>query len=152
MKPRFIFFYLIIITFILGCLSLPDRGKEKDLSGKPLLEPQSSLKFSDVPVPAGFKLLSENSYSFENAGLRIGLLKYQGKADPDQVVNFYKEQMPMYNWRTLNIVEYGERLMNFDREQETCIVTLAPKGKEVVITLSVGPKSQASKKQEKPIK
>jgi hypothetical protein len=107
-----------------------------------LLEPSLTLKFSDVPVPAGFKFLAQDSYSFESAGVRVGVLKYKGRANPDLVVNFYKEQMPMYNWNLLNIVEYGESLLNFERENESCIIGLLAKGRTVTITVSVGPKAQ----------
>jgi hypothetical protein len=50
-------------------------------------------------------------------------------------------------------VEYGERLLNFERENETCIVNLMPKGGKVTVTISLGPKSQSlSRKAEKPVK
>jgi len=109
-------------------------------------------KFADVPVPAGFKILPEESYSFESSGVRVGVLKYRGKANVEQVENFYKEQMPMYNWNFLNVVEYGERLLNFDRESETCIISLLSKGSQVNITITLGPKSQMRKKSDKPLK
>lgn len=118
-----------------------------------LLEPQASMKFSDIPVPTGFKFLPEGSYTFETDGLRVGVLRYQGKADIEQVVNFYKAQMPLYNWNLLNAIEYGERLLNFEREQETCIISLSAKGRNISITVSLGPKSGIKpKRSEKPVK
>lgn len=140
-----------LISGLYGCTTATSQGNVSK-SGA-LLEPSGTLKFSDVPVPSGFKSLPQASYSFEAAGVRVGVLKYQGKADPDQVVNFYKEQMPMYNWNLLNVVEYGERILNFDRENETCIVNLLAKGRVVTITVSLGPKSQiVPKKSKEPIK
>ena len=80
-------------------------------------------------------------------------MRYQGKASPDTVVNFYKEQMAMYNWNLLNVIEYGERLLNFDRENETCVVNLSGKGNSVTITISLGPKAQnLPRKTKEPIK
>ena len=125
----------------LGCANLSNKNDNLSKNSS-LLEPSAALKFNDVPVPAGFKLLPQNSYSFETSGVRVGVLKYQGKASPDQVISFYKEQMPLYNWNLLNIIEYGDRLMNFDREYESCIISLSPKGKNITITISVGPKTQ----------
>jgi len=138
------------IFCLMGCAGMSKREGGSSTSG--LLEPSTMLKFSDVPVPAGFKALVQDSYSFESSGVRVGVLKYRGKADPDQVVNFYKEQMPMYNWVFLNVVEYGDRLINFERENETCIISLLPKGSHVTITISLGPKSQPYKKANKPVK
>jgi len=143
-------FLMIAIFVLIGCAAVPK--KDTPLSNPAMLEPAAMLKFTDVPYPTGFKLLSQGSYVFESAGVRVGLLKYQGKANAEQVLNFYKEQMLMYNWNLLNTIEYGERLMNFDREQESCIISILPKGNNITITISVGPKSQISKKVEKPVK
>lgn len=143
-KVVFVCLYLCIFVF-LGCGSLPKRDESASRTSS-LLEPSATLKFSDVPVPAGFRFAPQESYSFESSGVRVGVLKYQGKADVEQVMNFYKEQMPMYNWSLLNVVEYGDRLINFERENETCIVTLSSKGNNIAITLSLGPRPQIAKK------
>ncbi len=146
---KFIFLFLVCAVLgagITGCAT----------SNLNRLEPQTMLKFSDLPIPAGLKPLPHISYSFENAGVRVAVLKYQGRANIDQVINFYKEQMPMYNWNLINIIEYGQRLLNFERENETCIITVEVAGfwnEEALVTLSVGPKSQGlSKKAKEPIK
>lgn len=133
-----------------GCAGV--SHKEKNIIGLSLLEPQTILKFSDIPVPMGFKLLPQESYSFEASGVRVGVLRYQGKANTDHIVNFYKEQMSMYGWNLVNIVEYDQRLMNFERETESCIVNISPKGNSNTVTISLGPKSQVYRKSEKPIK
>jgi hypothetical protein len=133
-----------------GCALLQKKAKGPE--GQTLLEPQAILKFGDIPVPVGFKLLAQDSYVFESSGVRVGVLKYQGKVQADAVVTFYKEQMPMYNWQFLNAIEYGERLLNFERENETCIIRLLPKGNATLITISLGPKSQIPKKSSRPVK
>ena len=143
--------YLLLL--LTGCLILGGCAiLSKDKTNANLLEPQPVFKFNDVPVPVGFKFVAQDSYSFETQGVRVGLLKYSGKADTDQVVNFYREQMAMYNWTLLNVVEYGQRLMNFDREQETCIINLQPNGRHLMITIAVGPKTPQASKRTRPIK
>ncbi len=140
----FIAALFLLSTVLFGCASLTNKG-----SSAQTLQAQSLLKFPDMPAPVGFKLLAKESYSFESAGMRVGLLKYQGKATLDQVVNFYKEQMPMYNWILLNITEYGDCIMNFDRETETCIINIIPKGNTAIVSMSFGPKSQPTPKKPK---
>lgn len=140
----------LLAVFLTGCSTFSNSSKSEN-SGA--LEPQAIIRFSDVPVPVGLKSLPKDSYSFETSGVRVGVLKYQGKANADQVITFYKEQMAMYNWNLINIVEYGQRLMNFDRENETCIINIEPKGNTVTVTISLGPKSQVlAKKSRTPVK
>ncbi len=140
--------YSIIALY--GCATISGRGKAA--TNPALLEPQAILKFSDVPVPVGFKLIPQDSYSFEASDVRVGLLKYQGKGNIEQVVSFFKEQMVMYNWDLLNVVEYGQRLLNFDRESETCIISLLPKGNNIDITVAIGPKAEQLSRKTKPVK
>jgi hypothetical protein len=136
----------LLATILTGCASAPDAR----------IEPQTILKFTDIPIPVGLKPLAMASYSFESAGVRVAVLKYLGRGNLDQVINFYKEQMPMYNWNLINIVEYGQRLLNFERENETCIITMQTSGwwnENILVTISVGPKSQySSKKAKTPVK
>jgi hypothetical protein len=144
-----IFVFCILNSF--GCAGA--TKKEVTVKEEALLEPHPNLKFNDIPTPIGFKFLPEESYTFESAGVRVAVLKYQGKADIEQVVNFYKYQMPLYSWNLLNAIEYGQRLLNFEREQEICIVNLSPKGRSIAITISLGPRSGIKlKKAEKPVK
>ncbi|MDP2937702.1 MAG: hypothetical protein Q8N72_00425 [Candidatus Omnitrophota bacterium] len=149
---------ILVLVFLCSCVLVLwgcAGVLKKDASSKEgaFLEPQAALKFSDIPAPTGFKFLPEESYSFESTGVRVGILKYQGKADVEQVVNFYKDQMPLYNWNLLNVMEYGERLLNFEREQESCIINLASQGKNITVTVSLGPKSAIRpKKSDKPVK
>jgi len=144
---------LAVICFwlagILGCASLSGT----DSAASQTLQAQTILKFSDLPVPAGFRMLAKGSYAFESSGLRTGLLKYQGKASLDQLINFYKEQMPVHNWALLNITQYGDCIMNFEREQESCIISITPKGSTSIISMAMGPKSQIlPKKAKQPVK
>ncbi len=144
--------FALAVVMLAGCSTISTGTDNKNLNPG-MLEPQALLKFSDVPVPVGLRSLPEQSYSFESAGVRVGVLKYQGKANADQVINFYKEQMAMYNWNLVNLIEYGQRLMNFDRDNETCIISIEPKGSSVILTISLGPKSQSAiKKAKSPVK
>lgn len=153
MKKNILFIALLGYSVIALCGCAGVAKKDAPSKEESSLEPQSLLKFNDIPAPSGFKFLAEESYTFESQGVRVGVLKYQGRADVERVVNFYKNQMPLYNWNLLNAVEYGERLLNFEREQETCIINLSSKGKNITITLSLGPKSEMRpKKSDKPVK
>ena len=141
----------LLTTALTGCTTF-SGSKESPNPGS--LSPQAALKFSDLPVPVGLKSLPQTSYSFENAGVRVAVLKYQGRTNIDQIINFYKDQMPLYNWNLINIIEYGQRLLNFERENETCIITVQQAGfwnEAALVTISLGPKSQNLSKKAKTV-
>lgn len=146
---------LILASFCALILSacVATSTKSSDPTQTPMLEPAAMLKFSDIPMPASFVFFPEESYAFQSAGFRAGLLKYKGKASGEQTVVFFKEQMPLYNWQLMNIVEHGRRMISFEKEQESCIITIDEKGKNAEITVSIAPKSHpAYRKTDKPIK
>jgi len=146
MKKVLIF---MLIIFLNGCASFP-KGQDSSLP-KPL-EPSTLIKFADIPIPSGFKFLYHNSYSFNTHNVRVAVLKYSGRPDAERVFLFFKEQMPMYGWNLLNTIEYGMRLLNFEKENESCIITIEPKKLSTEFTISLGPKQTYLKKEEKPLK
>ncbi len=166
MKKKLIFLILLgvlqlaLYTFLVGCAYTSPKDKDSSTAGPKPLEPQVSLQFSDIPLPSGFKFLGKDSYSFQSGDVRVAVLKYTGRPNAGRVYNFFIEQMPMYNWNFINAVEYGRRLLNFDRENETCIITIEPKKLSTEITITIGPKQPASiskgkrisEKMEKPVK
>jgi len=144
-----IFFIFGLFIFAVGCATI-GSGSSSSSSGV-----QSSnglakiLKFDDVPIPVGFRLIDNESFTFQNDQMRVGLLKYAGMPDADRVVSFYKEQMPLYNWDLINVIEYGQRVMNFERSDQTCIVTIQPASTRTVISIAVAPKANTAMTEEK---
>ena len=146
--------YLIVILLMLlsgfGCATTQGRGaseleeEEAFAAAATTLPVTAKLRFSDVPVPAGFKLIQDKSFVFQTQGTRVALLKYVGRAKLEELVVFYKEQMPYYNWELLNVVEYGKSVLNFEREGQSCIVTIESKGRKKIVTLSVAPRAKGS--------
>jgi hypothetical protein len=137
------------IIALAGCTTLTQQRNPQNLG---VLEPQLTVKFSDLPVPVGFKLIPVQSYSFETQGVRVAMLRYHGKSEISKVVNFYKEQMQIYGWNLLNVIEYGQHILNFDRDSETCVIILESQMGKTLVTISLGPKAQMPKKAEKPVK
>ena len=130
---------LILFVFIF-CLS-GCAGVQRQAPGAQGLQASAMLRFSDVPYPAGFKILAEKSFILESGKVRAGVLKYTGRGNVEDVVLFYKTRMPTYNWALLNILEYGERMLNFERENEGCVITIKQIGSRVEISVSLAPKS-----------
>ena len=129
---------LIFSVSILGCVSLSSKTASTEMAG---LEVATLLKFDDVPIPAGFKFLPKDSFSFQNDIFRVALLRYTGRGSGETVVKFYKDQMPLYRWELVNVVEYGIRTLNFERPDETCTIVIDTKGSKSNISISVAPRA-----------
>ena len=136
-KATFLFILLLALSFgFSGCGSMKSSTLKSES-----LEPSEVLRFSDVPFPSGFRIISDKSFILESGGVRAGILRYTGNANAEQVVAFYKKQMPIYNWALLNVLEFGDKMLNFEREKESCVVTIKSAGSRVEIAISLAPKS-----------
>jgi len=137
---RKLFIILISSLLLAGCAT-SGTVTDDDIKATKALDVSTALKFVDIPVPSGFKMITAQSFTFENDVLRVGILKYKGRSSGDQVVNFFKNQMPLYNWRFTNMLEYGRRILNFEREDQNCIIVIEPQGMSAFVTITVAPKS-----------
>ncbi|MDP8229942.1 MAG: hypothetical protein P9L93_02435 [Candidatus Gorgyraea atricola] len=135
------FLSLIVLS---GCTTMSGSSSYSS-SGDTSLDVAAMLRLEDVPVPTGFKVLNAESFAFQNDVTRVALLKYTGSKTADQVVAFYKQQMPMYNWNPINIIEYERRMLNYEKSGESCIVTIEGKGRKSTLIIAISPKSRPMK-------
>ncbi|MFH0732921.1 MAG: hypothetical protein V2A72_08435 [Candidatus Omnitrophota bacterium] len=140
MKKTIFLIILISIFTAAGCADTGSR-RSSDTTASSTLEVATALKFDDVPVPSGFKLVADDSFIFDNDVMRLGILKYSGRPDASVVVKFYKDQMPLYNWRFINLMEFNTRIINFDRDDQTCTIIVEPRQLSTQVTVSVAPKA-----------
>ncbi|MFH0772304.1 MAG: hypothetical protein V1933_06760 [Candidatus Omnitrophota bacterium] len=138
-----------IVAFVLtfsaaGCATTGYNVSSDSVSEKSLTV-SNVLRFDDIPVPAGFVVISNESFIFQTENLRAGVLRYAGKASPDLTMQFYKEQMPAYNWQSINTIEFGKKQLTFEKTGQNCVVTIEGTRSKSVITISVGPKSEKTK-------
>ncbi len=139
---------IILLLSFSGCATTSEQSsfesESEETHTTSTLAVTAKLRFPDVPVPVGFKLIEDKSFVFQTENTRVALLKYLGRARQEDLVDFYKEQMLFYNWNLLNMVEYERSILNFERAEQSCIITIEPKGRAKIITISVAPKARGN--------
>lgn len=128
-----------LVTLSLGCAAAGSGVRSDGGEGREL-GVASLLKFEDVPIPAGFRILPDQSFSFQNDLTRVGILRYAGRAKSERVIQFYKEQMPLYNWQFVNMIEYDRSLLNFEKGDQVCTVTVEGGITKTGLVVAVAPK------------
>jgi hypothetical protein len=142
-----IFLLTILGLFIFsGCATDSYRSGSDDYYDN---DPGMSVaqRFADLPVPAGFILNRKESFIFQNNRTRMGTMTYVGSGDVTQIIEFYKKTMPKHNWSLLTTVEFNRAVMSFEKEAESCIVTIEKRGmKKLYLTLALSPLSKGAVK------
>jgi len=138
--------FCLVVLFLAGCATFSQNESANNADqNKASLSVAPVLKFEDLPTPAGFKLLDKESFAFQNDKSRVVLLKYYGGQNAEQVLAFYKEQMALFNWSLVNIIEYDRKVLNYENSEESCIITIQPQGGKSLVTVALSPKSRPIK-------
>jgi hypothetical protein len=126
---------LAACLFAASCSGLSSAGE----SAKPTpLEVAAQLRFTDLPVPGGFKFLSSRSWDYERGTLRLCAHLYEGRARSADVAEFFRSQMPVSNWRLVSEhLDRGQRVMNFSKTNETCVIRIADRGMKTSLSVTI---------------
>ena len=141
MKKFFVVFSLLILT---GCAGIsyytpsPRTEEGKETSIKKALQ----QKFDDLPLPQGVVIDSQNSFIFQDGGIRIAQLRCVSKLSPDALVSYFREELPLQGWQFLNVVEYGERRLSFEKPGEKLEVIIYPERRGARIVISLTPSNK----------
>lgn len=100
----------------------------------------TSYRFEDIPLPPGMVLNRRESFVYETKATKTGLLIYEGRGEMDKLANFFKQQMPNYQWRLVSNFELNNVMLTFIKEGWSSIIYILPQGDEMKrIEIRVGP-------------
>jgi hypothetical protein len=69
-----------------------------------------NIQFQDIPVPLGFVLQREDTFSFKGKTFRFGRFHYRGVWSLRKTSEFYRDQMPLSGWEFVD-AEAPERFI-----------------------------------------
>lgn len=105
----------------------------RDLAESPSLK---NYQPEDVPIPANFRRMPNESFAYVTGTVRTVYMKYAGSARTDDVMNFYRFQMETNGW---NEVQIGKReIILFKKGKELCQVEIAQLLSETRLLIRIG--------------
>ena len=106
-----------LMVMAMGC------GEKREVAAT--TAPAVNPRLKDVPVPAGFKFKTDQSSDRAVGGFRFVRHLYEGGATVRQVSEFYRRNMPVLGWRSLeaSLVSGRQRLL-FDKGNDTCHISV----------------------------
>jgi hypothetical protein len=133
---------IIVLLFAggYGCVNLFSSRtvqEQKPEMKQPIL---TSYQFEDIPLPPGMTLNRKESFFYETREIKTGLFIYEGRGQMEQLSNFFKQQMPKYQWRLVSNFELHNVMLNFIKEGWSSIIYIIPQqGEKKRIEIRVGP-------------
>lgn len=107
-----------------GCTETGE-GVRSDAAGG--LEVSPDTYFADVPVRVGFHLV--DSFVVEGKTRRVGELRYRGRGEVVELVEYYRNAMVASGWELINVMGTTElKNLLFRKEAEYCQIQVSGAG------------------------
>ena len=91
-----------------------------------------------VPVPSAMKKSQGNGVEISLPGFGGGQVAFQGKMDPDKVIEFYRKEMPQRGWSpSISLLSRGGMLA-YTKENKSVLVTVGKSESTTILTITVG--------------
>ena len=131
---------LILIAGTYGCSDLFSSGALRERQPEVRPSVTTTYRFEDIPLPSGLNLNRKESFIYETKATKTGLLVYEGKGEMEKLANFFKQQMPNYQWRLVSNFELNNVMLTFIKEGWSSVIYIIPKEDEIKrIEIRVGP-------------
>jgi hypothetical protein len=117
----------VAAVWVAGCAS--EGGKQ------PISPAVTHPVLTDVPLPAGFRLVDDRSRGVASGSTRVGKWEFHGPTDRTSVVEFFKEYMPTAGFKLkMESFDRGVYSLNYESSAEICTLRIQPeKGKTAIV-------------------
>lgn len=90
-----------------------------------------------IPIPGGMKKSQGQGIELSLPGFGGAQAAYQGKVDPDKVVEFYRKEMPARGWEgSIGLLSQGG-MLTYVKDNKTVIVTVGKTDSGTSMTITV---------------
>ena len=91
-----------------------------------------------VPIPGGMTKSEEKGVELSIPGFGGAQASYRGKLEPNQVVDFYKKEMPARGWKpSIGVLSQGG-MLTYAKEGKSLIVMVGKSNGNTNMTITVG--------------
>lgn len=138
---------LILLLVGVGCATMK---KSEDISGE-TSEKKSEVKgptpvyydFTDVLIPAELTLDKKSSFVYSTPSFSAGVLVFEGYVQGESLVNFFTTNMAKDGWTLKSSFRYRRVILNFEKGQRSCLVTVAEFPLNTKVEIWVAPQVSA---------
>lgn len=113
---------LILLALPVGC----SRSQDATIAGM------------TVPVPKSMTRNAEKPVEMSLLGFGAGSATFHGDMDTEQIVEFYKKEMPARGWQTNMNVRSGGAMLAYSKEGKTLLIGVSQQDGKTHLTLTVG--------------
>ena len=133
------------MTIFWACATTPKEpapvkaSEEKALQAKVRGPAVKFYDFDDIPIPEELTLQKDKSFVYETPGLKAGVLIFSGNVEATSLLQFFKDTMVKNHWRLLNSFKYKGYMLNFIKDDRSCMISILDGTFSTTVEIWVGP-------------
>ena len=130
------------VPFEVPVVAFNDDGQYLPKRVGPGLVADTESYIPDVPMPIGFKpVVSQCSSSFDGVARTVNHV-YQGRARAAETVLFYRQQLPIYDWKLMDKQVHDDETtsLHFVKGSETLSLRLSDRFNVATIEVYMSPR------------
>ena len=129
-----------VILLLAGCATGQPVVGPTNPDQKAGAESTNALQISDIPLPAGAKLDTENSLIIGTNDTWLGRIVVKTDSSPIQAYNHFYNGMPAYGWGLVTAVQTRISILTYMRGERVATIQIEPSplgGVTVSVTVSI---------------
>ena len=136
---------LISTILVLSCSTIKTQKKTAPPAQTSIQKIERIM--NNIPVYPNLHYDTQNSFVYESISVNAAIIVLKGKAKLNDVVSFYKENMPKYGWQLLFMFVYDNKAtMMFDSMESSCSIEIEQEAfNNIVVTIKTGTKTPVAK-------
>ena len=148
-KSRVLVLMLSILLLVgAGCAAWEKSRDTSEETGEKKSEVEAPAPvyydFVDILIPAELSLVKKSSFVYSTPSFSAGVLVFEGYVQGESLVNFFTTNMPKDGWTLKSSFRYRRVILSFEKEERSCLVSVAEFTVKTRVEIWVAPQMAAS--------
>ena len=148
-KSRVLVVMLSILLLVgAGCAAWEKSRDTSEETGEKKSEVEAPAPvyydFVDILIPAELSLVKKSSFVYSTPSFSAGVLVFEGYVQGESLVNFFTTNMPKDGWTLKSSFRYRRVILSFEKEERSCLVSVAEFPLKTRVEIWVAPQMAAS--------
>lgn len=115
--------FLCIAVFA-GCTAVTSSTNTTSDGQVTYEDPNFYYDFDDILIPKELNYKDDESYNLDNRKFRAGIMKFSGRIESADLVQFFQTNMTSDNWETTSAVKGPLSVLSFEKPNKSCIIQI----------------------------
>jgi hypothetical protein len=139
-RLSFVFLVFFLFSILAACATTKKEGTPSSTEESARA---SYYDFDDIRIPSEMKVDKKDSFVYTSGRLKVGLLTFSGRVEPDSLAGFFQNNMPRDGWRLVSTLKFRRTMLIFLKEERVCVMTIKESIFSTTLDVWVGPIEQA---------